>query len=371
MAISLNNSVSNGTGTPAAITGVISNIPAATSVADGTIYISTDTQEIFSAQAGSWVNVSGGGGGSQNLDQVLAVGDTATNKSMILSGSSGSQISLIRPGFSSANMVPQGFSSGLSTGGLLSNVLLYNQPSPNIVRLWLQSFALPQVINTQAELDYQADNNGKNQFFIRKLNGTANDFRRFEVNASYSGGNTVELSESNSSADVFSVKSEADVSIPDAYIRAQFQNLNIPSTQYISVHLDRIETYNSVNSTFINYIYPSFNAAGSIAVSTPEFNGIMANVNERIVAAGIVLSTGNFDCDRYGAYHVKTGSNTNDFDMTNFLNNAVDGQFVTIMAEDTPIRCEPSANILGTATINSTGLFKIMKFQGNLYSSHL
>ena len=103
----------------------------------------------------------------------------------------------------------------------------------------------------------------------------------------------------------------------------------------------------------------------------PNWSGDIANVNERIVAAGIVLTTGDFPCNQYGAYHVKTGSNTNSFDMTNFLNNAVDGQFVTIMAEDTPIKCEPSGNILGTATINSKGLFKIMKYQGNLYSSHL
>jgi hypothetical protein len=370
MAISLNNSVSNGTGTPAAITGVIANIPAATSVADGTIYISTDTQEIFTAQAGSWINVSGGGGGSQNLDQVLAVGDTGTNKNITLSGSTGSQVTLIRPGFSSANMVPQGFSSGLSTGGLLSNVLLYNQPSPNIVRLWIQSFALPQVINTEAELDYQADNNGKNQFFIRKLNGSANDFRRFVVNASYSGGNTVEIADENTSADTLaSVECLAENQTAYIWIKStSFLSLNVFDQLFLRP-TDFVFTNTSGASI---QVYPSFPASGTNTVDLPQFSGVMANVNERIVDNNVDLSAGNYPCAVYGVYVVNVGDNTNTFDLDTFVSNGVDGQFVTICAANTPVKCTNTAgNFYGTANINSLGLYKLMKVGNDIYSSHL
>jgi hypothetical protein len=367
MGIVFNGGVINSGGTPAAITGVIANIPAATSVAEGTIYISTDTQEIFTAQAGSWINVSGGGGGSQNLDQVLAVGNIGINKDILLYNTTPTptQYAQIKNNISE-NLINLG-----ATDSGKNFITSINQDFFGGGSEIEQSISTIPTLYPLTSLRYSGNTGGKNLFIVAAQNGLT-DFRRFVVNASYSDGNTVEITESNNSGDVFSVKSEADVSIPDAYIRAQFQNLNIPSQQYISVHLDRIETYNSVNSTFINYIYPSFNAAGSIATSTPEFNGIMANVNERIVASGISLSGGNFDCDRYGAYQVKTGSNTNDFDLTNFAQNGVDGQFVTIMAEDTPIQCINTAGqIFGTANINSKGLFKLMKFGSDIYSSHL
>lgn len=365
MAIIFDSSVTNEGGTPAAITGVIANIPAATSVAEGTVYISTDTQEIFSAQAGSWINVSGGGGGSQNLDQVLAVGDTATNKNITLTGSTGSQIVCSRPGFASSVMVPQGFTSSLVTGALGSTVLLYNQPSPNIVRLWVNSFALPQVINTEAQFDYQADNNGKNQLVISKLNGNANDYRRFVVNASYSGGNSVEITENNGADSLF-VKSVAQLANGIAFTLCQSFLSGVTKQGVYSE-----QSINFVSGSQQIFVNPSFGVS-SISVDLPQFSGIMANVNERIIDNNVDLSAGNYPCAAYGVYVVNVGDNTNTFDLDTFVSNGVDGQFVTICAGDVPVKCTNTAgNIIGTANINSKGLYKLMKVGNDIYSSHI
>lgn len=58
MAISINNSVQNISGTPGIITGVFASRPAATNLAAGTIYISTDTAQIFTVSTGgAWITV--------------------------------------------------------------------------------------------------------------------------------------------------------------------------------------------------------------------------------------------------------------------------------------------------------------------------
>jgi hypothetical protein len=80
MAISFNNSIANIVGTPGAITGVIADQPNASDVAEGTLYFSSDTIEIYQVVAGSWVNYTGGGGGGlTSVDNGLVLAPTLTN----------------------------------------------------------------------------------------------------------------------------------------------------------------------------------------------------------------------------------------------------------------------------------------------------
>jgi len=87
MAILINNGVQNINGTPGAISGIFIDRPAAADVADGTLYFATDTAAIYQTVAGIWVNYSGGGGGSQNLQQTLNIGNSAIDKSILTSDS--------------------------------------------------------------------------------------------------------------------------------------------------------------------------------------------------------------------------------------------------------------------------------------------
>jgi hypothetical protein len=76
MPILLPVGVANALNTPAAYTGLIADIPDYNDVQIGTIYIGTDNGSIQTATAGGWVALgTGGGGGNQNFDQVLTVGN--------------------------------------------------------------------------------------------------------------------------------------------------------------------------------------------------------------------------------------------------------------------------------------------------------
>jgi hypothetical protein len=83
MSIQFNTGVINVKGSPAIITDTFPNRPQATSLQMGTIYFSTDTFNIYqvvpfgSTQA--WAVMGGGGGGSQNLDNVLYQGGLFTS----------------------------------------------------------------------------------------------------------------------------------------------------------------------------------------------------------------------------------------------------------------------------------------------------
>jgi hypothetical protein len=89
MPITFNNGVANIVGTPGAASGVFSNRPNAADVADGTLYFSTDTVAIYQAVAGSWVNYSGGSGSTPNLQQVVDVGNSIFNSSILSSKTGG------------------------------------------------------------------------------------------------------------------------------------------------------------------------------------------------------------------------------------------------------------------------------------------
>jgi hypothetical protein len=85
MAISFNNSIANIVGTPGAASGLFSNRPNAADVAEGTLYFSTDTFEIYQVVTSGWANYTNGGS-TPTLQQVVTAGNTIVNSSIISSG---------------------------------------------------------------------------------------------------------------------------------------------------------------------------------------------------------------------------------------------------------------------------------------------
>lgn len=83
MSILINNSVINRKGTPSIITDTFANRPLATSLQLGTIFFSSNTNNIYQVEpfgsTQAWAVMGGGGGGSQNLDNVLYQGGLFTN----------------------------------------------------------------------------------------------------------------------------------------------------------------------------------------------------------------------------------------------------------------------------------------------------
>lgn len=95
MAININNGIANITGTPGAYTGDFTNAPLPNAVANGTLFFDNVNGNIYQSDGGSWVTLSGGGGGSQNLQQVLNIGNTATNTNIQMTDATSGFTSLI------------------------------------------------------------------------------------------------------------------------------------------------------------------------------------------------------------------------------------------------------------------------------------
>jgi hypothetical protein len=75
MAITLSNGVNNVNATPGINSNTFANRPAATDVAVGSIYIATDTGQIFQSNGAAWITLGGGGGPTPTpgIDDVLSV----------------------------------------------------------------------------------------------------------------------------------------------------------------------------------------------------------------------------------------------------------------------------------------------------------
>lgn len=392
MSIIYDSSVS-GVNTPSAITGVIADRPAANTVQDGTVFISTDTQEIFSAKAGAWVKVTGGGGGGGGVTQIIAgtdvsispVGGTGavtinnTNLTNNLDGVLGRGERAINKNIYLQNV------AGTSPSDYMYHrfdfraiaTLYVNNNSTNSVVIGLNNINSTPVASVGGTINQglnqntwgiNADNNGKNLIALEKRNGSATVFRRFNVTSNYSDGNKLTLIEStNAGQDTYEIQQNAQSNA--TFLRVGITINSISQSAYTQIQQNSI-VFNSNGTNFCSLL-PSFVGA-NLTANMPEYNGIIANVNERIVDNNVDLSAGNYACSQYGVYVVTTGDNTNTFDLDQFVGNATDGQFVTMCAQDIPVKCTNTAgNFYGTANINSLGLFKLMKIGNDIYSSHL
>jgi len=83
MAIKFNNGIVNVKGTPGVITDTLANRPNANTVLIGTVFFSTDNNVIYQVHTigaiQGWAVMGGGGGGTQNLDNVLYQGGQFTS----------------------------------------------------------------------------------------------------------------------------------------------------------------------------------------------------------------------------------------------------------------------------------------------------
>lgn len=77
--ININNSVTNILGSPAFISDVIANIPNGKDVATGTIFVATDTGNMYQSDGNTWYSIGGGGGSTPGIDSVLAVNQPLIN----------------------------------------------------------------------------------------------------------------------------------------------------------------------------------------------------------------------------------------------------------------------------------------------------
>jgi hypothetical protein len=352
------NSAVSGVNTPVAITGIIADRPAASNSFEGTLFVSTDTQEIYSLQAGSWILVTtGGGGGSQNIDQVLAVGNTAISKVLnFISTNFAAQYDQTRTYLNYAN--------GFNTHEAITQV---NQ---NFAKLFRETILLTQ--NLTSQFVTESDFNGKNELLLKQFEtNNVNNFRSFEVNASYLNGNTITLTDSDTVGDqLCRFEVNADVLAPQIQISLVnitnissniFEKIDITPNRFFFVGLNG-------NTQEIN---ANIQASGSTFVSFPDYNGTIANVAERIVNNAVDLSLVSFDCDKYGIYVVVAGSLTFNFDFQTFALSGNDGECVTILAQSTiAINCVNSAGAInGNSTILVAGLYKFVLFGGDIYSS--
>lgn len=78
MSILVNFSVGNIKGTPGVISDTTAGKPAATAVAEGTIFVDQSLLTIEQSIGGVWQTISGGGGGAAGIDTVLSIGQALT-----------------------------------------------------------------------------------------------------------------------------------------------------------------------------------------------------------------------------------------------------------------------------------------------------
>ena len=179
MSITVNNGVSNIKATPGIIADDYANIPAATDVATGTIFIDTVGLMIYRSEAGGWFVL--GGGSIPNLQQVLDAGNTAANQSITLSDSSG-DISYFYPYNiiceKTGNSITEHYSSGIDTTDLATNIKTSYRPNfinfQNLVSLDIQQLYPNPTFSNQKS--YLPEDNGtlalQNPPFISTISST-------------------------------------------------------------------------------------------------------------------------------------------------------------------------------------------------------
>lgn len=402
MPINYDSSVT-GVNTPQAITGPISDRPAATDVAEGTIYISTDTQEIYTAQAGSWITISSiTGTGANTLAQVLAAGNDAAQQRINLTTTQQAYIEYANPVFR--------LLADLITGGKNCKINIAADESSTST-LIEQAADNGTIYNTYGSIvDAQGNDCVTN---ILSANPSVNDGVGVAIVSSYNQGISRLLTQhyNNNTLSAGNCIITADItnSTQSIISNAFYINRDVAEAQLITraisgnteAKLLLSSNYNApfnVQTTFeilvdsqagiqprpkqisnspgrvTNVYFENLDRLfGTIDITYPIQTGTLATTNEVVRQIGVDLSTGNYVSNaRYGVFQIATGSNTNFFGLEGLIANGSDGDFYTLCVADNPVKCRNlSGNIFGTATINSKGLFKLMKIGNDIYSSHI
>jgi hypothetical protein len=80
MSIQIFNGVRNLSSTPGIITNTLANRPTASTLANGTLFYSSNTPDIYQVISGSWKAC--GGGGSQDFQSTLIVGSVLSQNNI-------------------------------------------------------------------------------------------------------------------------------------------------------------------------------------------------------------------------------------------------------------------------------------------------
>jgi len=121
MSIILNNGVQNVKNTPGIIQDSSINLPLATSVANGTVFIDNDSLNILINKNGIWTLLYASGS-TPTLQQVLTAGNTATDKTIIIDNTIQGLLTTIGDGF-----------NGMTVDD--NNAQVYGQYRNNIISL--------------------------------------------------------------------------------------------------------------------------------------------------------------------------------------------------------------------------------------------
>lgn len=99
MSLNFNNGVTNIRQTPGIIANIFANQPGASDVANGTLFIATDTGAIYRSDGASWIGI--GGGSAPDLQTVLTAGNTSSlGFQLFVSGAAPNAFTLHDPGTS-------------------------------------------------------------------------------------------------------------------------------------------------------------------------------------------------------------------------------------------------------------------------------
>ncbi len=161
MSLNFNNSAANILNTPGFISDDFANRPAANFVAIGTIFIATDTGAIYQSDGSAWSSI-GGGGSSQNLDQVLNVGNTSTETIQLYSGGDSVDIAYNNIYFNSPG-IAQTFIENAPTQN-------FKMIDNNSVEAAFNTAGL-EFLNSATDIDFRL-NNGAGGFTALRFNNT-------------------------------------------------------------------------------------------------------------------------------------------------------------------------------------------------------
>jgi len=320
---SLNNGVGNIKGTPAIISDIFANRPASTSLAIGTIFIATDTGNWY--QVGSnftWSNTGGGGGGSQDLAQVLAIGSTAEDQN----------ITLTSPDNESQIVLDQEDNFWLQVSGDSQNT---------------QTQIIPNGITMFSNGDETIANLTSNGFYVKP---STSSYPR---------------------TDIFSDQIKTENSI---WSISLVNGINDDNLGYISFDKKEINEYRIYGRKFdtndaagLKKFYLPFNNRTTLTLATQEICPAPTGVN-------INLTSNDFTPNLYNAigsvyWIVIAGSNTNAIELNDTFTDYVPYTFLN-QVNNTTFKTNTAGTIYGDHSSLPAGIITVIKSGNDFYITH-